>query len=46
MLGSHASPIGPPLSALERPRCQNCQTRTILSRTAPGPAGYEFRTLP
>jgi len=45
MLGSHALPTRPPLSTLERPRCQHCQTRTILGRTAPGPAGYEFRTF-
>jgi hypothetical protein len=45
MLGSHALPTGPPLSAIERPRCQHCQTRTVLRRTATGPAGYEFRTF-
>ena len=45
MLGSHALPTGPPLSVIERPRCQHCQTRTILSCTAPGPAGFEFRTF-
>jgi hypothetical protein len=36
MLGSHALPTRPPLSTLERPHCQHCQTRTILGRTAPG----------
>ena len=45
MPSSHTLPTGPPLSAIERPRCQHCQTRTILARTAPGPAGYEFRTF-
>ena len=45
MLGSHALPTGPPLSVIERPRCQHCQTRTILRRIAPGPAGYELRTF-
>jgi len=45
MPSSHASPTGPPLSVIERPRCQHCQTRTILRRTAPGPAGYDFRTF-
>jgi hypothetical protein len=45
MFGSHALPVGPPPSAIERPRCQQCQTRMILARTAPGPAGYEFRTF-
>jgi hypothetical protein len=45
MLFSHALPTGPPLSVIERPRCQYCQTRTILRRIAPGPAGYEFRTF-
>ena len=42
---SHALPTGPPLSAIERPRCQHCQTRTMLARIAPGPAGYELRTF-
>jgi hypothetical protein len=45
MFGSHALPTGPPLSAIERPRCQHCQTRTILARTARGPAGYDLRTF-
>ena len=45
MPGSHALPAGPPLSPIERPRCQHCQTRTILARIAPGPAGYELRTF-
>ena len=45
MLGSHALPTGPPLSAIERPRCPHCQTHTILSRIAPGPAGYELRAF-
>ena len=43
MSGSHALPTGPPLSAIEHPRCSHCQTRTILTGTAPGPAGYELR---
>jgi hypothetical protein len=43
MPNSHALSTGPPLSAIERPRCQYCQTRTILRRIAPGPAAYEFR---
>src|ERR1700737_3213841 len=45
MFGSHALSAGPPLSVIERPRCQHCQTRTILRRVAPGPAGYDFRTF-
>jgi transposase-like protein len=45
MRGSHALPTGPPLSTIERPRCPHCQTRTILSRIAPGPAGYELRAF-
>jgi hypothetical protein len=45
MLGSHVLPTGPPLSVLERPRCQHCQSRTMLARIAPGPAGYELRTF-
>jgi hypothetical protein len=45
MPGSHALPTGPWLSAVERPRCQHCQTRTMLARMAPGPAGYELRTF-
>jgi transposase-like protein len=45
MPGSHALPTGPPLSTIERPRCPHCQTRTILSRIAPGPAGYELRAF-
>ena len=45
MPSSHTLPTGPPLSAIERPRCPHCQTRTNLSRIAPGPAGYEFRTF-
>jgi hypothetical protein len=40
-----ALPTGPPLSVIERPCCQNCQTRTILRRTAPGPGGYEFHAF-
>jgi hypothetical protein len=39
------TPTGPPLSVIERPRCQHCQTRAILCRIARGPAGYEFRTF-
>jgi hypothetical protein len=45
MPGSHTLATGLPLSAIERPRCQHCQTRTILVRMAPGPAGYEIRTF-
>jgi len=45
MPGFHTLPTGPPLSAIERPRCQHCQTRTMLARIAPGPAGYELRTF-
>lgn len=45
MPGSHALPTGPPLSPIERPRCQHCQTRTDLADIAPGPAGYERRTF-
>ena len=43
--GSYALPTGPPLSVLERPLCQHCQTRTRLARIAPGPGGYELRTF-
>jgi hypothetical protein len=42
---SHAFTTGPPLSAIERPRCQDCQTRTNLVCIAAGPAGYELRTF-
>jgi len=45
MLSFRTLPTGPPLSVIERPRCQHCQTRTILRRTTPGPTGYEFRTF-
>ena len=45
MPSSHALSTGPPLSVIERPRCEHCQTRAILRRIAPGPAGYEFRTF-
>jgi hypothetical protein len=45
MPGAHALPTGPPLSVIERSRCQHCQTRMILARIAPGPAGYELRTF-
>jgi transposase-like protein len=45
MLGFHVLPTGLPLSAIERPRCPHCQTRAMLARIAPGPAGYEFRTF-
>jgi hypothetical protein len=43
MSGVHTSPTGAPLSAIERPRCQHCQTRTNLAGASHGPAGYEFR---
>jgi hypothetical protein len=45
MLGFHAFPTGPPPSAIERPRCQYCPTRTTLARIASGPAGYELHTF-
>lgn len=45
MPGSHALPPGPLLSAVERPRCPHCQTRTMVAGIAPGPAGYELRTF-
>jgi hypothetical protein len=45
MFGSHSLPTGPPLSAIERPRCPRCQIRTMLAGIAPGPAGYEFHTF-
>lgn len=45
MFGSHALPIGSPPSAIERPRCPYCQTRAMLARVAPGPAGYQLRTF-
>jgi hypothetical protein len=45
LFGSRALPTGPSLSAIERPRCRRCQTRTMLARKAPGPAGYELRTF-
>jgi hypothetical protein len=45
MPGTHTLPTGPPLSAIERPRCPHCQTRTMLAYIAPGPAGYQLRTF-
>jgi hypothetical protein len=45
MPSSRALPTGPPLSVLERPRCQFCQARMILRRIAQGPAGYDLRTF-
>jgi hypothetical protein len=44
MRGFSKLPTGPPLSAIERPRC-DCQTRMMLARISPGPAGYELRTF-
>jgi hypothetical protein len=31
------------LTDIERPRCSRCQTRMMLERVAPGPAGFEHR---
>jgi hypothetical protein len=46
MFGFHALPTEPPpLSLIERPRCQNCQARTFLRHVAAGPAGYDLRTF-
>jgi hypothetical protein len=45
MPGFHTLPTGPPLSPIERPRCQRCQSRTDLAGIALGPAGYELRTF-
>jgi transposase-like protein len=45
MPGSHALFPGPPLGAIDRPRCPHCQTRTMLSRIAPGPAGYQLHAF-
>ena len=45
MPSSHAQSTGPPLSVIERPGCEHCQTCTVLRRIAPGPAGYQFRTF-
>jgi hypothetical protein len=32
-----------PLTAIERPRCANCQTRMLLARSSPLPNGAEKR---
>ena len=45
MPGFHTLTTGPPLSPIERPHCEHCQTRTDLAGTAPGPAGYELRAF-
>jgi hypothetical protein len=31
------------LTAIERPRCSRCQTRTMLERVSPGPIGFVSR---
>jgi len=43
MLDSHPSSTGPPLSPIERPRCQYCQIRTKLVGVVAGLAGHELR---
>lgn len=45
MLGLRTFPTGPPLSAIERPRCPLCQTRTRLACIASGAVGYQVRTF-
>jgi hypothetical protein len=34
-----------PLLAIQRLRCPKCQTRMMLARISPGPAGFELRTF-
>jgi hypothetical protein len=34
-----------PLIAMERLRCQTCQTRMNLAQISPGPTGFELRTF-
>lgn len=31
------------LTAIERPLCSRCETRMLLERISPGPAGFEHR---
>lgn len=45
MPSSHSLPTGPPLSAIERPRCKHCQARMMLAGIEPGPSGYDLRTF-
>ncbi len=30
---------------IQRPPCPACQTRTMLARITPGPAGFDIRTF-
>jgi hypothetical protein len=34
-----------PLLRIERPRCPKCQSRVMLARIEPGPAGSDLRTF-
>jgi hypothetical protein len=43
MQGSIMSSSQQFLTAIERPRCFRCQTRMMLERVSPGPAGFEHR---
>jgi hypothetical protein len=33
------------ISAIERPRCPNCQNRMLLSKLAMAPSGVDYRTF-
>jgi hypothetical protein len=45
MLGSYSNTAGLALTAIERPRCSNCDARMSLARIAPGPSGFDIRTF-
>jgi hypothetical protein len=34
-----------PLLAIQQLRCQKCRARMTLTRTSPGPTGFELRTF-
>ena len=40
-----AYPAAIPLLAIQRLRCQTCQTRMNLAQISPGPTGFELRTF-
>lgn len=42
---AYSNTSGPSLTAIERPRCSNCQNRMNLARIAPGPRGVDIRTF-
>jgi len=45
MTDLHSYSTGPSRTAIERPRCSECNNRMSLARIMPGPKGFDLRNF-